>query len=145
MLRTSDWKITWDPDGGSPLVMLDFSDLMEREIRLPREQLAAVGRPDFAKRARLVSRGNRRGRLEFSRRDGHATAAACWQAAMAALKDAPWNAKGTLGIQPRGGSRRDYTAALLSSSHRASHQDGVLESIHSYAFRVTRQSGGILS
>ena len=97
----------------------------------------ATGKPDFALRARVVSRGNRRGRLEFSRRDTHATAAASWAAALAGLAAAPWSAKGTLGIQPRGGARRDYTAALLSSTHRPSHEDGVLESVHSYAFRVS--------
>lgn len=138
-MRESTWQITWDPEGVSPAVLLEFSDLMDSEIRLPREQLVGVGRPDFSLRARLVSRRNTKGRLEFSRRIEHATAAASWQTALAKLAAAPWNAKGTLGVHPQGGAVRLYTAALLSTRHRPSYQDGIIESVHEYAFRVTPQ------
>lgn len=135
-MRESDWRIVWDPAGASPLVLLDFGDLMDSEIRLPRQQLAATGKPDFALRARVVSRGNRRGRLEFTRRLPHATAAASWTAALDALAALPWGLKGDLTIQPRGGTARDYVAAVLSSRHRAAADDGIIESVHDCVFRV---------
>jgi hypothetical protein len=135
-MRESDWRIVWDPAGVSPLVLLDFGDLMDSEIRLPRQQLVATGKPDFALRAQVVSRGNRRGRLEYSRRLPHATAKASWKAAMDAMAALPWGVKGELSIQPRGGSERSYTAAVLSSRHGPRADDGVIESLHECVFRV---------
>lgn len=135
-MRASDWKITWDPAGVSPLVLLDYDDLMDSEIRLPREQLSAVGKSDFALRVTPLARQNVKARLEFSRRLEHATAAASWEASLAALAAVPWGQKGVLRVQPRGGAARDYTAAVLSSNHRPSYQDGIIESVHGYALRV---------
>lgn len=135
-MRSSDWQITWDPAGASPLVLLDYDDLMDSEIRLPREQLSAAGKSDFALRVVPLARQNAKARLEFTRRVAHATAAGSWDASLAALGQVPWGMKGVLRVQPRGGAGRDYTAAVLSSSHRPSYQDGIIESVHGYALRV---------
>lgn len=135
-MRESDWRIVWDPAGVSPLVLLNFGDLMDSEIRMPRQQLAVTGKLDFALRAKVVSRGNRRGRLEFTRRLPHATAASSWKAAMDAMMALPWRLKGELSIQPRGGDERSYTATVLSSRHRPATDDGVIESVHDCVFRV---------
>jgi hypothetical protein len=134
-MRSSDWKITWDPaDTGR--VLLDYDDLMDSEIRLGGEQLVTYGQADFALRRTAISRKNAKRRLEFGRRLPHATGAASWLGAVTGLMDAPWNLKGTLRIQPRGGDARNYTAVLLGSTHRPSLEDGFIESIHSYTFRV---------
>lgn len=135
-MRESDWRITWDPAGESPLVLLDFSDLMDSEIRMPRTQIAATGKSDFSLQAVPVARKNMRRRLEFSRRLPHVTAAASWSAALLALSALPWGKKGVLGIQPRGGDTRYFTAAVLSSQHRPVLEDGLIESAHHHAFRV---------
>jgi hypothetical protein len=136
-MRESAWEIIWDAAGASPATLLTYGDLMDAEIRLDGQQLVASGKPDFAPGAIPASRGNARRRLEFSRRVAHATAAASWQAALDALRAAPWGTKATLTIQPSGGALRSYTAALLSCRHRPDHADGLIESVHDYAFRVT--------
>lgn len=135
-MRNSDWQITWDPAGASPLVLLDHDDLMDAEIRLPREARAVAGKSDFALRVSMLPGRNRRTRLEFSRRAEHATAAQSWAACLAALAAAPWGLKGVLRIAPRGGTARNYSAALLSSGHRPATDGGIIESVHRYAFRL---------
>lgn len=134
-MRTSDWQIIWDPTT-TPLVLLDYDDLMDSEIRMGGQQLAGSGVSDFALRAVAIARQNRKATLEFSRRLPHATTAAAWLACAAAIASAPWGSKATLRITPRGGSARDYTAALLSSSHRPAHEDGWIESVHRYSLRI---------
>lgn len=134
-MRNSDWTITWDP-AGAPLVMLALDDVMDNEIRIGGQQLTGSGLSDFALRAVALSRGNRKVSLEITRRLPHATTAAAWQACMDALIAAPWGLKKTLRITPRGGSARDYTAALLSSSHKPAHDDGLIESVHTYSLRI---------
>lgn len=137
MIRESSWQIIWDADGDTPVTLLDYDELMEEEIRMPRESLASTGKPDFSLRAILAGRKNVKGRLEFTRRTPHATGVQSWQAALAALAAAPWGLKRVLSIQPLGGDARLYTAALLSSRHRPALGDGIIESVHEYAFRIT--------
>lgn len=134
-MRSSDWKITWDPAGDSR-VLLDYDDLMDGEIRTSGEQLVGQGQTDFALRATALSRGNVKRRLEFGRRLPHTTGAASWLAAVEELIAMPWGLKGTLRIEPRGGTVRNYTACILSSSHRPVVEDGLIESVHDYVFRL---------
>jgi len=139
MIRLSNWRIVWDAGGTVPRVLLDFGDSMDAEIQIPREMVTDIGRPDFALSGIPISRGNRKRRVEFSRRDEHATGVAAWQAVFNALRSDPWGKKSALSIQPEGGTARLYDAALLSASHRPTTEDGVVESVHSYAFRITPQ------
>lgn len=137
MQRESTWKIIWDAGGASPVTLLDYGDLMDAEIRMPRECLAATGKPDFSLRARLAGRKNVKGRLEFSVRKPHATGVQSWQGALNGLMAAPYGIKRAISIRPQGGAARLYTAALLSSRHRPVVADGIIESVHEYALRVS--------
>lgn len=136
MMRLSDWQIVWAPGEAGERTLLALDDVMEDEIRLPLSQLADVGRPDFSLTGLPVSRGNRKRRIEFTRRDSHATLLDAWQAVFSALAADAWAVKKTLRITPRSGSATNYTAALLSSSHRVAPESGVAETIHSYAIRI---------
>lgn len=138
-MRVSDWQIVWDPAGAGERVLLSLGDLMEEEIRLPLSQATDIGRPDFSLTGLPVTRGNRKRRLEFARRDEHANVLTAWQAVFAELSADAWGEKKTLRLTPRGGSAVNYTAALLSSSHRMAPEGGLAETLHSYAFRVTPQ------
>jgi len=142
MIRLSNWRIVWDAGGTSPRVLLDFGDPMDAEIQLPRDQVTDVGRPDFSLSGIPISRGNRKRRIEFSRRDEHANGVAAWQAVFNALRTDPWAIKATLSIQPEGGTARLYDAALLSASHHPTTEDGAVESVHSYAFRISPKTIG---
>jgi len=134
-MRSSDWKITWDPAGISR-VLLDYDDLMDGEIRISGEQLAGQGKSDFALRAVALSRKNVKRRLEFGRRLPHATGAASWMAAVDELSAMPWGLKGTLRIEPRGGTAKDCAACVLSSRHGPVVADGIIESVHDYVLRI---------
>lgn len=136
MIRDSPWEIIWSVAGSAPVTLLTYGEAMDSEIRVNGQQLTAVGKSDFARSAVPISRGNVKRRLEFSRRTPHATAAAAWQAAMDALKLAPWGIKGTLSIQPAGGSARLYPAALLSVAARPDSIDGLTEHVESWAWRI---------
>lgn len=137
-MRNSDWKITWDP-AGDALVLLDYDDLMDSEIRMDGQQLVEAGKSDFAVRAVFMSRGNSKRRLEFTRRIEHATGAASWNAWHAALAAVPWGAKASLKIAQRAGQFWICdAAAVLSSSHRLSTEDGIIESVHQYSLRITQ-------
>lgn len=136
MFRESSWRIVWDPEGESPLVLLDFGDLMDSEMKAPMELLVATGKSDFALRSSPIARRNAKRRLEFGRRTQHPTAVASWQECFSAIKAAPWGMKRPLSVQPSGGPSRLFTAALLNSSHRPAFEDGLVESVHQYAFRV---------
>jgi hypothetical protein len=135
MTRISPWRIIWDV-GGTPATLLDYGDEMDTEIRLDGQQLTDVGALDFALAGLPVARGNLKRRLEFSRRLPHTTAAASWQAVLAAVRSAPWGVKKTLTVQPQGGTVRSFTAALLACQHKPDTLDGIIESAHSYAFRI---------
>lgn len=135
-MRDSDWIITWNPGGETARVLLNFEDLMDSEIRLPKQQLSTAGKSDFSIKATMIARGNASRRLEFTKRLAHTTAAQSWDACLSALQTAPWGEKGILRIQPRGGTVRNYSAALLNSRHRPSFEDGFIESIHQFAFRI---------
>ena len=135
-MRASEWRITWDPAGESPRVLLDHGDTMEEEIAQSLSQAVAVGKFDFSATARPASRGNTKQRLEFSRRITHASAAASWHECSAQLSAAPWGQTGKLKIEPRNGIPRTYIAALLSTSHRPMIDGSEPESLHEYAFRV---------
>ena len=135
-MRVSDWQIVWDPSGAGERVLLALDDLLEDEIRMPLSQSADIGRPDFSLTGLPVARGNRKRRIEFTRRDSHATVEAAWQAVFAALAADAWGVKKTLRITPRGGSAANYTAALLSSNHRVAPDGGPAETLHAFAFRI---------
>lgn len=139
MMRDSDWRIVWNPLGASPRVLLDYDDLMEEETARALEQLVDIGRFDFAASGQPASRGNLRQRLEFSRRDAHATAAQSWDACQAALAEDPWGMKSLVQVVPRGGTPRLHSAALLSSNHQPATDGPEPESVHHYAFRVAPQ------
>lgn len=134
-MRESIWSIIWEPEGETPLVLLAVGDLVDHELRLPRDPLVAIGKSDFSLRSTAIPRGNVKRRLEFNRRIEHATAVGCWQDCVSKLKAAPWGKKGVLRIVGEG-EPEDYSAALLSTRHRPSFEDGVMEAVHDYAFRV---------
>jgi hypothetical protein len=120
-------------------VLLDFGDTMEAEIALPRTGLTDAGKPDFATSARPVGRANRKRRLEFSRRSTHATHLAAWTAALTTVSTAPWGLKATLSIQPRGGTVRYFTSALLALKARPDTSGGFWESLENWSLRITAQ------
>ena len=62
MYRESDWQIMWEPLGEGARLLLDFGDLMDGEIVLPRDASGYTGRSDFAVTAFPLSRGNARRR-----------------------------------------------------------------------------------
>lgn len=135
MFRNSDWQITWNPDG-APLVLLAFDDLMNGEINMTMGQLVETARSDFALRSIPISRANIKRRVEFSRRLPQASVVLAWRACFNAISSDPWGLKSVLRIQPRSGTARNYTAALLNSTHRPAFEDGLIESVHTYAFRI---------
>ena len=137
MLRESSWEIIWDAAGDSPAVLLTHEDLMDAEIRLPTTQLTGVGKPDFSPTGLPKGFGNKKRRLEFSRRIPQPSAAAAFQAALDGVRLAPWGIKAVLTIQPRGGAVRSYTAALLSCAHRPDNLDGICEVLQNWSFRVS--------
>ena len=141
-MRDSSWRITWDPLGISPRVMLDFGNLMEREIALDGSQLSAIGTFDFAVSATPSARGNRRRRLEFGKRVGHDSDTAAWHECALQLAAGPWggSAAGVLELRPREGSALLMRAALLSSSHEPASDHGIAESVHEWSFRCTKLS-----
>jgi hypothetical protein len=141
-MRESSWRITWNPLGTTPRVMLDFGDLMEREVALDGVQLAAVGTFDFALSATPSSRGNRRRRLDFGKTVGHDSDASAWHECAIQLAAGPWGgeAAGVIELRPRAGSALLLCAALLSTAHEPSAEGGIAESVHEWSFRCTRLS-----
>jgi len=139
-MRESSWRITWNPLGSSPRVMLDFGDLMEREIALDSSQLSAVGAFDFDLSATPSARGNRRRRLDFGKRKAHDSDSASWHECGVQLAAGPWggSAAGVIEIRPRVGSALLLRAALLSSTHEPVSDFGIAESVHEWSFRCTK-------
>ncbi|RYD53936.1 MAG: hypothetical protein EOP83_22710 [Verrucomicrobiaceae bacterium] len=141
-MRESSWRITWDPLGLSPRVMLAFGDLMEREIAIDGQQLTAVGVFDFALSATPSARGNRRRRLDFGKTVGHDSDAAALHECAIQLAAGPWGGSSAcvIEIKPERGSSLLMRAALLSSSHEASASAGIAESVHEWSFRCTKMT-----
>jgi hypothetical protein len=137
MIRISPWRVIWDV-GGTPATLLDYGDDMDQEIRLDGRQLTDVGAMDFATGGLPVARKNLKRQLEFSRRLPHPSAAASWQAVLDAVRTSPWGVKAVLTVQPLGGTVSSFRAALLSCRHKPDTLDGIIESVHSYAFRIVR-------
>ena len=120
--------------------MLDFGDLMEREIALDSSQLSAIGTFDFALSATPSARGNRRRRLEFGKRKPHDSDSASWHECGLQLAAGPWggSAAGVIEIRPRVGAPLLLRAALLSCSHEPVADHGIAESAHEWSFRCTK-------
>jgi hypothetical protein len=136
-MRNSSWRITLDPFG-SPRVLVDFGDLLEREINLDASQLYSVGSFDFAVSAAPSARGNRRRRMEIEKRVAHDTAAASWHEAAKQLAAGPWGGSAVvIQIQPVAGEPVLFRGALRSSPHGPSSDGGIAESLHEWAMSCT--------
>lgn len=117
------------------MTLLSPGDLMDAEVRMPGGQATDVGRADFARGGKPVSRGNRRRRLEFSRVDEYDSTDDAWLEVFRAMVADPWGVKATLRVTPRGGSAVDFPAAFLSTRHRMLGGDPV-ETMHEYVLRI---------
>jgi len=113
-MRESSWRITWDPAGASPRVLLDFGDLMDDEIERTLAQVVDIGRFDQAVNGRPYGRGNRKRRMTLARTREFGTAVEAWQAMLAAMASDPWASKGLLRVETLGGGSSFCRAALLS-------------------------------
>ncbi|GAA5482053.1 hypothetical protein [Haloferula sargassicola] len=143
-MRESDWRVTWDHGGESPVVMLDLGDLMPDEIGRQGSQATALIRPDGALSGIAAGRGNAQRSLEFTRLDEHDTAADASDACDAELLAAPWGAKQLLSVRPRDGVARFYRAALSGSSHAPVPGSPVPRSSHAFQFRVSPVTAVVL-
>lgn len=138
--RSSDWSIVWAPATAGVLTLLSLDDAMAEEILTGEFGAHNVGVLDGARGARPVARGGAVRRLEFSRVDEHASLVAAWRAQAEAMAADPWGTTSVLEIQPRGSSARQMRAALLSTSHKIALVDGAIETIHTYKFRISRNT-----
>jgi hypothetical protein len=138
-MRHSIWRITWNPLGSSPVVLLDHGDLMEREIVLDGVQAADARTFDMAITGRPAARGNRRGRLEIGRVIQHETAAESWHECARQAAAGPWDqGRGMIQVQPIAGEAVLMHAVQISSSHRPTADAGLPESVHERVLRVAR-------
>lgn len=144
MYRESDWQIMWEPLGEGARLLLDFGDLMDGEIVMPRDASGYTGRSDFAPSAVPVSRGNARRRIEFIRRDEHASNAESWEACSQEIASLPWGTKGVISLRYRGGLERYFVAAVANSTHEPATGGPLAESVHEVSLRVTPLSALIL-
>lgn len=117
-MRDSAWRITWDPAGESPRVLLEFGDPMDDEIARTLAQVVDVGRFDQATNGKPYGRGNRKRRLSLTRTLDFSSASGAWQAMLGAMTSDPWASKALLRIQPRLGGSIFCRAALLGISRR---------------------------
>ena len=138
--RVSDWEIVWAPGTAGERTLLAAGDLMAEELSNNEASAVAVGVLDGTPTARLVSRGNAARRMEFSRVIEHETMADAWKANMQAMAAEPWGITSSLPITPAGQSVREVRAALLSTSHTMATDNGAIETIHRYRFRVSRNT-----
>jgi hypothetical protein len=142
-MRESEWRVVWNPLGENPRVLLTFGDLMEDEHARTLEHSVEIGRSDFAKLGKPISRGNVKSRIEFSRRNEHPSAGASWDACAKEIQSAPWGQKSLIQIQGRGGIPSLQSAALLASSHETSTGFDLPESVHRYSFRLNSGAIGL--
>lgn len=113
-MRDSGWRITWDPAGETPRVLLDFGDPMDGEIQRDLVQVVDVGRFDQAMQGRPFGRKNRKRRLEFNRLVEFSDGAEAFLAMLDAAADDPWGEKQLARIEPILGGSVFARAALLS-------------------------------
>ena len=113
-MRESVWRITWDPAGASPRVLLDYGDLMDDEIARSVSQVVDVGRFDQAVNGRPYGRSNRKRRLEFTRELNFPTAVEAWAAMLESATQDPWGDKQVLKIAPLSGGSQFVRAAILN-------------------------------
>ena len=115
-MRDSAWKVTWAPAAETPLVLMDYGDLMDDEIARDVIQLVDIGRFDQAATGLPYGRGNKKRRLELTRTVEFDTAAESWQAMIDAAASDPWKVKELLQITPLSGGSQFVRAAILSIS-----------------------------
>jgi hypothetical protein len=114
MERESPWRITWNPAGATPRVLLEFGDPMDGEIQRDLVQVVDVGRFDQAILGRPYGRKNRKRRLEFNRLVEFASNAEAFVAMLEAAANDPWGEKQLVQIAPMAGGSAYGRAALLS-------------------------------
>jgi hypothetical protein len=136
--RVSDWQIIWSPSSDGERTLLATGDEMAEELVTSEVGAHQVGILDTAAAALVVARGGARRRLEISRIVEHASFNAAWKRICQEMADDMWGMTRTLQITPSGGSAREARAALLSTSHTISTEDGLIETIHRWKFRVSR-------
>lgn len=137
--RVSDWSVVWDADG-TPITFLSPGDLMERQVSTYERGLVDALALDSGAAGVVGARGNAKRQLEISRVDEVATVAAAWQAYMQALAADPWGLTSTLTITPGAEGDRIVRAALLDATHEVGLTAGVVEVIHRYKFRISRNT-----
>lgn len=138
--RVSAWQIVWAPLSDGVRTLLSAGDEMAEEIVTSELGAHALGILDGAAAARVVARGGARRRLEISRVVTHASFNAAWKRICSEMAEDMWGYTSTLEITPTGGSAREVRAALLSTSHTISTENGEIETIHRYKFRVSRNT-----
>jgi hypothetical protein len=127
MVIESNWRITWNPSGESPVVLLDYGDEMEAEISGELAALVDISRYDTAPNGRPYGRGNRKRRLEFTRYRYYANPIAAFQAMLAANAADPWKEKQLLRIEPLLGSTYGRAAVLSVTREPVTDRPGFLE------------------
>jgi len=135
-MRSSEWRIVWDPLGDSPRVLLDYDDLMSDELAQSLAAAMDVGRPDFALSAVPISRKNVRREMAFSKVVSYESPEESWQGCAVELLATPWGQKMPLHVIARNQGERYFIATPISSSHRPTIGFGTPEAVHSWAFRV---------
>jgi len=140
-MRDSDWRITWNPAGEAPRVLLDFGDPMDGEIQRDLVQVVDVGRFDQATQGRPFGRKNRKRRLEFNRLVEFDSSAGAFLAMIDAAMNDPWGEKSLVQIAPKLAGSIYGRAAMLSFE-----RDFVTQPkpgyIEKYAFRVDSGATG---
>ena len=140
-MRDSDWRITWNPAGETPRVLLDFGDPMDGEIQRDLVQVVDVGRFDQATQGRPFGRKNRKRRLEFNRLVEFDSSAEAFLAMIDAAMNDPWGEKSLIQIAPKFAGSIYGRAALLSFERDLVTQPkpGYTEK---YAFRIDSGTTG---
>ena len=109
----SNWKITFDPYGAAPLVLLNFGDDIEGEIRFPLRKSMEIVEITEAEAPFLRLKGNTHCEFAFEVYEVGATDAAARQAVLDALLETETLGKKPLKIEVNGLTDRYW---LFSSS-----------------------------
>ena len=114
---SSNWKITFDPFGASPIVLLDFGDLTEGEVVFPyRKSLEVV---DITEGSAPFMRlnGNSVASIEYERYTAEATDAAARTAIMDSLLEVESMGKKPLKVEINGVADRSwiFTESVVGS------------------------------
>jgi len=132
----SAWRITWDPSG-TPLVLLDYGDLMLAEPTFP-QQHAIQSQPFL--RSDFIStwdRGNVSFEMEVSRISAFTTPAALRSYALSQSVTVAALRHATLKIEVEGGDVYELRNSSISASAPNLSKELVLSGLLAFSYRVT--------